>query len=701
MLASIVSASILGLPESVNAAETTSGKPVASAKPDNSGTDQRLLLQYTSMLKELQADISKALPALDEKQIAAFKKARESAKAANVAVAATQKPLDQIAGAKGLVEHAKGKWIGGAEKGIAAAEASLKKATTSVEREAAQKDLEKWQANKADGLKALSERQAALDAAIAEEAKHIQESKAAKDALNQALADELASAKKLLAKAETFLGSDTLDATLVKCAVLANATPKGLSEFAQKGKEQEALVAQLLSDTALMKQMLEAGGAKDGMFGPAMQIYTAIQHASSRASEGVFQRLALATCLEHAVPIAQSNPTADTNAPPVVDPVKRYLHFEKAYLSGELDAAFKDLSAWELRNVVNGDEPDAILAWGRETLRNYRPDHVLNANYGWRYSAAVTTDVRYGSQNVKDDLPSLQNYQNIIKNGGICGRRAFFGRFILRSFGIPTVARPQRAHAALARWTPKGWVINLGAGWGYRDAKGVFGMTDADFVMETQVRKQPKAHVRSLRAEWAGDALGEQKYVSLKPNTGGLWNLLALFEKKNFVAEAKPDQLAALGEDLGEANESAETRAKALVTAEVKDEDKKVVTAPNGVITIPAAACGGAQIVGSFQGGHQLFSGGGVITCDFDVLNPGKYAVLARVVTVQDNPDLQLTVNGAKEAVAITVPYSVGKWQQTELVQVTLVAGKNGLRFARPEGSRGLTIKEFTLTPVR
>ena len=51
-------------------------------------------------------------------------------------------------------------------------------------------------------------------------------------------------------------------------------------------------------------------------------------------------------------------------------------------------------------------------------------------------------------------------------NGGVCGRRAFFGRFILRAFGVPTIARPSRGHAALARFTPEGWVVCLGGGWG-------------------------------------------------------------------------------------------------------------------------------------------------------------------------------------------------------------------------------------------
>jgi hypothetical protein len=34
-------------------------------------------------------------------------------------------------------------------------------------------------------------------------------------------------------------------------------------------------------------------------------------------------------------------------------------------------------------------------------------------------------------------------------------------------------------------------------------------------------------------------------------------------------------------------------------------------------------------------------------------------------------------------------------------VAVSLVTGKNVIRFALTDGSRGVTIKEFTLTPVK
>ena len=56
--------------------------------------------------------------------------------------------------------------------------------------------------------------------------------------------------------------------------------------------------------------------------------------------------------------------------------------------------------------VVNGDEPDEILAWGREMLRNYRPDHIYNPDYGWRYvgSRQDRSPVRVAEREVRPAL---------------------------------------------------------------------------------------------------------------------------------------------------------------------------------------------------------------------------------------------------------------------------------------------------------
>lgn len=424
------------------------------------------------------------------------------------------------------------------------------------------------------------------------------------------------------ATAETlnqFLSSDALDAKLVRFVVLSEATPEGLAEFAQQSQQQVALIEAMLADADLMKQMLVADGANrprigrgfgPAQYGQAMKIYADIQKASNKAKTGVFQRLALAISLEHAVPIEQANPKAQVDAPATVDPVGRYQHYENAFLDGELDPAFEQLTTWELRMVVDGDEPDETLAWGREMLRNYRPDHIYNSNYGWRYVSIVGSDCKYGSQDVKYDRPELQNYQNILMNGGVCGRRAFLGRFILRAFGIPTTARPSRGHAALAHWTPEGWVVNLGGGWGagwtttlYRD--------DLDFLASTQARNNREAYLKVKRAQWVGDVLGEARTYGEHEGTPAFWNGVSLSTQRAIIDESKSVTLKPLGEDLGESSEP--TVAEKVLASPVTPEDKKIVYGEDGIISIPAAAytkpLGNTREViamKSFDGGLQV-----------------------------------------------------------------------------------------------
>ncbi len=599
---------------------------------------ERLLAKYSDMLKALQAEVGNALPVIDEQQKAAFLKAYQAEAAATSA------------------EH---------------------KTMT-----AQAKDKDKEAAAKAHA--------------------------AAKEALAAATTNAQAPAKAALTALANFLASDKLDALLVKYMVLAEATPQGLAEFAQQGPEQEALVEKLLADGGLMKQMVIADGASGGKYGRAMQIYADIQKVSPKAGSGNLQRLALAISLEHAVPIAQRNPEAQTDAQAAVDPVKRYQQFEKAFLDGELDAGFKNLTVWEYRNAVNGEEPDWTLAWGRAMLRNYRPDQISTSDYRWRYVESVKTEVKYGSQDQKNDMPTLQFYQNIIMNGGVCGRRAFFGRFILRSFGIPTLARPQPGHATLVHWTPDGWVICLGAGWGWGS---VGGNSDFDFLAMTQARKVEAAYTQVQRAQWVGAVVGEKKAVGFHSAAAGFWNGVALYQQQAIIEKSKAVTLAAVGTDIGEANESKEKEAVKEVT--VTEADKKIVVGPDGVITIPAVACskptsstGKVRFMKSYLGGMQLHynrnGGPEEFEYTFDAPAAGKYALSARVVTTSAEQHLLVAANDAKEPTDIAVPFTVGMWDRTQAVEVTLAKGKNVLRFSRGgENIKGLTIKDFTLTPVK
>ncbi len=349
--------------------------------------------------------------------------------------------------------------------------------------------------------------------------------------------------------------------------------------------------------------------------------------------------------------------------------------------------------------VVNCDAPDEILSWGREMLRNYRPDHIYNPDYGWRYVSSVRTEVPYGSQNVKDDRPSLHSYQNIIMNGGVCGRRAFFGRFILRSFGIPTWGVTQHKHAAVSHWTPKGWVVNLGAGfhasWWDKDEVPLSG---SQFLLETQAREHASEYLKVLRAQWVNRILGEPAYNERKKIAGGLWSRMGHFY--SLMLSEKAQTLGPLGQDLAEANEKEQRVVSAAVTA----ADQKVEVNPEGTITIPAVAygqtSGKASAMKSFTGGMQLHSLGGfkapyVISAP----RPGKYALTARVATVQTGQKFLFTANDSKQPAESAVPYTLGMWQNTEPVEISLAQGQNILHFELIQGSRGVTIKDFTLTP--
>jgi len=131
----------------------------------------------------------------------------------------------------------------------------------------------------------------------------------------------------------------------------------------------------------------------------------------------------------------------------------------------------------------------------------------------------------------------------------------------------------------------------------------------------------------------------------------------------------------------------------------VTEADKKIVVDPQGVIKVPAAAISGKnQLVKSYLGGQQMLAGG-PFSCTVEVPRGGKYELTARVVHVHDEQHLQLTPNREKQPIDLVVPYTLGRWQKTKPLQVTLQPGKNVLEFSKPLVA--FTLKDLTLTPVK
>lgn len=710
-------------------------------------TGKTLETKYAGLLETLKAEITKQLPAVDQAKVAAWTAAIQAEEGPEKEAASTAGAVAKMKAAEGNLRSLE-EQIKLGPKTLEDAKAELQRAKAKgVEDPEKEKEL-------ASAEKYLASRQKEYDALLA----NIEKAKAAVNQAEAALPDAIKAAEAgkqayEKAKATTWkamdalgtggcLGSNALDVKLAQFMVIQTATPRGLAEFAEKSPEHVKLIEQLLANEALMIQMLVADGQTAGKYGEAMKIYADIQKASPKAKEGLFQRLALAVSLTHAVPIQKQVPSSDkesetssdtvpvaNNASERIDPVKRYLSYEKWYLDGELNQAFKDLSVWNLTMVINGEEPDEIIAWGRQMLSNLRPDCIPNDGDTSVYVDVVDKEITYSSSGVKDDLPERQFMQNILANGGICGRRAFFGRFILRAFGVPAAARKQPGHATLGHWHPDGWKTKLGGDWGL-GARGFYSAmndsrtkpygADVNFLASSQAREDATAFMRVKRAQWVGELVGEEQKPGLitwsgksrgpAPKKKGevekpiFWTDLALHEQRRIIS----------GLEAGKAK----SETTPAVAAKAPAATGKVTVDDKGVITIPSAACSTPTESTSalYRGGQtdlivfvknkvgdtllhlsRYSKESDTFGYTFDAPKAGTYQLVASVVTPKPNQRLFAAANGGA-AVEMALPYTIGSWGKSAPVTIELKAGKNVLKF---HGPARVTVGAFTLTPAK
>ena len=551
-------------------------------------------------------------------------------------------------------------------------------------------------------------------------------------------ADLIACADTLLSDLAPVLSSDALDSKLMRLAILNHGTPRGLAEFAQQGQDQEKLLEALFADEPLMRQILEAGGANGGEYGEMMEVYTAILAQSERARERgtIFHRLALGTAI-HMPWLQTETKTLERDAaveagaeapvlPPQdkrkggvygivfatqthIDQVKRYLHYEKAYLDGELDPAFKDMNTWECRFITDSEYSDENLAWFRKMLRVYRPDIITMDDYKWRYVRFIKSDVPYCS--TRHDPSIGIRAQEEVALGGICGRRAFLGRLSTRAFGIPSRASTQTAHGAMCHWTPDGWVICLGAWWSVAYCGPQDGL---DFLLDSQAREFEDQYQMVRRAQWLGDAFGEDDVKMARgqfSKGGGFWDSLAFLKKQFIVKEAEVKELELVGGmKLGESDELLGDEVGAEI--EIPDEFQAVSTAADGTITLPAVSCYSPRkssdrilFLKSFDQGYQLHysrlgQGPELFKYRVEVPSEGEYELSAEVATVSQHLELLVRLNH-DEPVPFAVPYTKGMWQSSDAIRIKLTEGRNTISVTARSPNRGVSIKNWRLKPVK
>jgi len=498
------------------------------------------------------------------------------------------------------------------------------------------------------------------------------------------------------------------DSDLVAFMIL-NGNCKELAWWCDRNEAQAEWLMSCLHDTDLMRTFLESGGARSGKYGDALQLYKDLGVAEQK--DPVLKRLALAVALELAEPYPLFNPNAGKT-----DAKKRYVHYEQAYLLGELDPNFSTFNVWELRQVVNSDATEEELSWGRQSLLDYRPDIALKNDAQWQYCQIVRTDVGYTNPDwYKKTGPS---YDQILSGGGKCGPRAWYGRFICKAFGIPTWGVRQPGHAAMMRWTRNGWCVCLGGGvwkswWGDQCGN--------DFLLETTARcacGTERAFLQKvLRVQWISAVLGENtNMVRTKglPDPKSPWRSLDMMQRRRLGAACGEDKNKPMFERANiDRNTIAQMRA--LNAAKAITGDAVSCDANTGAIFIPASSCSSpgrkspkVSFLPCFSGGEQLF-----LTQDAEVeftlssvnVSPGSYKLTCRVCTVHrsEQPIVLTVVTGETKDPdmihEVKMPYTVGMWQET-VPLIIEVGATTKLRFARPKQQYGFSFKEIILTPV-
>ena len=510
----------------------------------------------------------------------------------------------------------------------------------------------------------------------------------------------LLAARAALKNVDVFLADDKHYANLAKFAFLSHATPNRLAKFAEQGEEERALIDDLLNDDELVAQVMLLGGSGD--YGQAMRSYRAIQKTTERSHEGFYQTWALAVSLRYCgKSYIYPGPTEESL-------VKYYLNYLKAYDEGVLDPAFSKLggTGWNYRFVFPDSYGLEDIEWMRKVMRNYRPDH-MRLPYNWRYCRIVKTDVPYGSQMnpARPDL-NLSGIQNSLLVGGICGARSFAGQVSCYAFGIPTLRAPSPGHGAMAHWTPDGWTTVLGPHFYFCSHIG--GYPPMEFLLESQARQDPEGFKQVLMCEWLGKALGEA-VPSNYGSSGGFWPLLGYYKKRAIVEDEKIKDQGATGEELAESNVSSEK--EEIEKIEIPEGFRIVTVSEDGTITIPVAACKSPKngklirFMESVDGGMQAHYSLGwerpeLLAYTFDIPKAGKYEFTAHVCTVTVDRQALLRVN-RRTLLDFDIPHTNADWMDTEPIELDLKEGRNRIGYTHYTPNKGVSIKHFTLKPVK
>lgn len=537
----------------------------------------------------------------------------------------------------------------------------------------------------------------------------------------------MAAAEPILKELDPALSSDKIDTDLMRTAIIAKATPRGLAAFVQQGAEQRKMIDDLLKDPEMMKRMLVSGGAKDGRYGKALEILREIRKQAGSPLTGVMERLAIAVSLEFAAP--------DKNGLADVDPIARFNYYQDAHKAKELERHFDQHSIYLLRQVVNDPHSNEEMLWMRKMLQNYRPDFI---NYPENYQHPIVGLMysEFGHKRPEwDENAKTTRLQQAIDCGGQCGPKGDFGRCLGRAYGLPVWGARLRSHTAMTNWTANGWNQILGVSFknGFWNKDAADSMTGYYFHAHMMAREVPEEFMKACRLKWYSAVFDEEPINGLKPDSsGGFFNslsyihckLTALRNDKSKEKKDDPWMHTAFAKDAPKFPEF-------MVKPSIPASEREANVLADGSIIIPAVATISHEtntdkviLMKSFDEGMQLhykrWKLPEPVVYEVEVPKAGKYKLSMQVCTVNKQQFFMVNASGSSEAKRLELPYTLGDWENSKPIELTLKKGintielnrtvpkeiaspeefeKNSYKFSGPEFG-GISIKSLKLVPT-
>lgn len=207
----------------------------------------------------------------------------------------------------------------------------------------------------------------------------------------------------------------------------------------------------LLSRSEALRLFLSSGDAEGGRWKEALELlFTIASQDPQVAAEpsGARRRLAVAVALTFAGP---SRAFGVFGRPVPVEALGRYLAYAAAFDSGELFPSFADLTAWQMRYVVNCWAQDDELVWARQNLRDSCPRPEIG-----HVAAGMVAYTEHNAQGVSiqdekgyyGDRPITM--QMLKEMGAVCGGVSKFSSAVCQAFGVPAMPVGQPGHCAFA-----------------------------------------------------------------------------------------------------------------------------------------------------------------------------------------------------------------------------------------------------------